>query len=475
MMQHNQRGGIALIVGFALIPLSFLFIFVIDALRIELIQNKMDHALKIFLNQTPYPENTDELQSKIIIPPKYLGSHDFTVLLTDNNLSLTATVDSLLPGRDHFAITVIRKLKDQQPRYVVLAIDCFSDKDDDPNFSRIKQAIRNFLDRQKDLLIAKKLFVALIPYAGSVNIGQQYVNEVIFPAESILSRSATKKRDDFLRKSSKNAALTTSSSKKYFQPTATALCWKGCISTKADWDSNPFFEENYLPYFWPSTFGQRYEKNNKLINVPIRGKNYIVLGNNNWKHATIEDEMPVNNYGFPLGPNLGCPPPLTFFTSNYDTLVHELNNITQINRSGSLPDLALAAAEWVISQAPEESNKSILLIKNTKHLLYDWPGPIGKNINDSYNFPAAPGAPVAEFYPYCDYCGYGGIKHSFKNTIEERTISNINKTQTRKTNIAILTKSSDFQEKIGNKLDKDAAIKVQLFIEEDIETFLLSH
>lgn len=174
--------------------------------------------------------------------------------------------------------------------------------------------------------------------------------------------------------------------------------WKGTVRGDNDWNLNGTVPTTPL-YTSPASvfFGDNYQKNS---------------GN------------PDGNYG--VGPNLGCPIPMLPLTASQTTVLNTINNMKASFRGGTMINVGLASAWWMISPnwrglwpiastLPQDYGKTlkiIVLMTDGQNQWYDWP------VGD-------PGQPdtTHTYQADADYTGYGRLGEgrigttNFGNTI----------------------------------------------------------
>ena len=137
------------------------------------------------------------------------------------------------------------------------------------------------------------LYVGVVPYVASVNIGTQHANWI----ENLAARPvAPKAWGDYL-------------------PTT----WKGCVmaqSSTQDSDDDPIATNGMLsPFFWPSST------------------------DNTWPQSGTVSQIPQTNLAF--GPNLGCGPPITPLTAAHSVVDRAVDDLDAWNRGGTMANLGL--------------------------------------------------------------------------------------------------------------------------------------
>ena len=244
----DETGTIAIMFAFAVIPILISIGVAIDFNRSITVQSNLLNALDAALLAAANPKiSPDEIEqrAKAIFEANYRPTHtnaktvnlDFNIVETVDRREITASaqqsIDLLfgkLLGMDRLVTaansTVIQK---RLPVEIALVLDISSSMRAKSRMKNLKLAADKFIDFMLDLPFADQLVrIAIVPYGGTVNIGQSF--------KDLLTRSERQR----LRRAGRT--------------------WNGCIEIDGDdMSGDTFSDGQYLavPNFW------KWNENNK--------------------------------------------------------------------------------------------------------------------------------------------------------------------------------------------------------------------
>jgi Flp pilus assembly protein TadG len=167
------------------------------------------------------------------------------------------------------------------------------------------------------------LWVAVVPYAASVNVGRQHM--------------------DWLRGGAEALAPFAAFGHVATRPGGHPLAWKGCVLARADGadetDATPI-DAPLDPLFWPSS-GEE----------PAAGASaHFTLAENVWPvDAEVDERNEAQNNGF--GPNLGCGSAILPLTSSYAAVSAKVAEMQPWHRGGTMANVGLVWGWRTLSPA----------------------------------------------------------------------------------------------------------------------------
>jgi len=219
-----------------------------------------------------------------------------------------------------------------------------------------------------DREVVDDFWVALVPYAATVNIGTSHA--------------------DWLQN---------------YDPAAYApTVWRGCVEARpAPQDSTdaPPADLAWNPHFWPST-----------IDDFAAERAAGMKGDNDW--PPVDEANAAQNEG--TGPNLGCGPAITSLVQEKTAVHAAISEMEPWHRGGTMANLGLAwgwrtvsprwrgqwggatPADMPLDYEAPLMDKVVILLTDGQNQWYDWPDGL-------------PGKPDAGTYPDADYTAYGRL------------------------------------------------------------------
>jgi hypothetical protein len=434
----DQRGAVMAIVGLAIIPLFAVIGLAIDAGRGYMLKSKLSYAIdaaglaggRAF--ETDLRETDIDMFFDANFPPGYMGAvlepgHPM-VTFDDEESTITIEATATIPTRfmnvagihemSVSARTVIRR--ELQGMELVLVMDNTGSMRSGGKIDAMKDAASELIDilfGSRDEV--ENFYVGLVPYAATVNIGDQH-------SDWLTGYDA----DDFL-------------------PTT----WKGCVEAR-DYpnDSNDATpdEEAWAPFLWESTRRKYwsdgyYGANNPDVNdgdgdgLDDDGNPFPLGGDNEWDPAGAESALRLDNDAYQntgTGPNLGCPPAITPLITSKADVQAAIDDMGPWHRGGTMANLGLAWGWRVLSpnwrglwggDSPEglpldyhtlNMHKVIILLTDGNNEWYDWPGTNDSNCGNRSPYMGLPGQnsyasgvcnTYAGYFPGADYTAYGRL------------------------------------------------------------------
>lgn len=241
-------------------------------------------------------------------------------------------------------------------------------------------------------------WVALVPYAATVNIGGDKTGwlDAWDPADYLPPawEAATNYTEDAFASYDGlpyQALTDNSGAQPDINPSdwqvLPAISWKGCVEARpAPFDQNDALPgaQAFVHQYWPSTMG---------VYTPD-------TGDNDWDWANIDEANEAQNDG--LGPNLGCGPAITPLIAS-KTAVHDaIDEMEPWHRGGTMANLGLAWGWRVLSPTwqgmwggatPAElpldydtplMDKVAVILTDGVNQWYDWPTGLPNNPDADY-------------------------------------------------------------------------------------------
>jgi Flp pilus assembly protein TadG len=433
-LAQDQRGAVMMIVGLAIIPLFAVIGLAIDGGRGYMLKSKLSYAIDAAGLAGGRSFDTDLREEDIAMffeanfPSGYMGSvldpGNPVVTFDDEENTITIEARATIPTRfmnvagvhemQVAARTVIRR--ELQGMELVLVMDNTGSMRSGGKIDAMKDAATNLID----ILYGSRdevddFYVSLVPYAATVNIGDEHT--------------------DWLTGYDAND----------FSPTA----WRGCVEARNyPNDSNDALPEveAWSPFLWQSTLDQ-YENpyhdpgaGSYDEDEPETWGEYL-NGDNQWNPDGPESDLKLDNDLYQndaTGPNLGCPPAITPLVTSKATVQAAIAEMAPWHRGGTMANLGLAWGWRVLSpqwrgywggDTPEElpldyhtanMHKVVILLTDGVNEWYDWPGATWTvSGEDHYSglpgdnlYPTSPSNYRNEFksdYPGADYTAYGRL------------------------------------------------------------------
>jgi Flp pilus assembly protein TadG len=398
----EQRGGVAAIMGLAIIPLFAVVGLAIDTGRGYMLKSKLSYAIDAAGLAGGRAFDTDLREEDIAMffeanfPTNYMGSEllpDNPVVTFDdaNNriiIEATATVPTAFMGvvgvheMTISARTVIqRELRGME---LVLVMDNTGSMRGNGGMVAMKPAATELIEiLYGDRETVPQFWVGVVPYVASVNIGTQH--------------------EDWL----------TGYDADDYAPTT----WKGCIEAREyprDSNDDPPDVEGWTPYLWRSTLNE-YPNPYWVDPGDANGDGHAdqddwptfsasnpatwgpyIPGDNEWDPDGAESDLNLDNdlyQNWGTGPNLGCGPAITPLVASKTTILSAIDEMAPWHRGGTMANLGLAWGWRVLSprwrgfwdgDLPDElpldydvqnMEKVVILLTDGNNEWYDWPGP----------------------------------------------------------------------------------------------------
>jgi len=374
-----------------------------------------------------------------------LGTPQITISSNNSvvNVSVTATVNTTfasLFGVGQFNINANAQTQvTSTGAEVVLALDNTGSMSGSPMAGEIAAAniLVNTLYGSASNDTVNGLWVAVVPYSTTVNIN--------IPGLTATNWLTTRGQ----------AQVQNRNLYPNIAPTATSVGgrWMGCIEARTPNAFASYGYTNYLagmdstdtpptsnatkftPFLYPSTMIHKYVYGTPLnrgttaaatiaLGTPPWGATGSTRGDNDWKlNGTVPAGSnldfgdnysltgnPDGNYG--VGPNLGCPIPMLPLTASQTTVLNTINNMKATFRGGTMINVGLASAWWMISprwrglwpiaatlpQDYDKTLKIVVLMTDGQNQWYDWPVGVPGQPNTTQPYQAD-----------ADYTGYGRL------------------------------------------------------------------
>jgi Putative Flp pilus-assembly TadE/G-like len=478
----EQRGGVAAIMGLAIIPLFAVVGLAIDTGRGYMLKSKLSYAIDAAGLAGGRAFETDLREEDIAMffeanfPTGYMGSELLPghpiVTFDDVNNRIIIEARATLPthfmsvaGIQDFEVsarTVIqRELRGME---LVLVMDNTGSMRGNGGMAAMKPAATDLINiLYGDRETVPQFWVGVVPYAASVNIGTQH--------------------EGWLTGFDPDAYLPTE--------------WKGCVEARAfprdSNDDTPDIEP-WRPLLWQTT-RQQYEnpywtyaptafvKVVKSTSVSHTISSNVIYqqggpsgtptivqysasnpatwgrwlnGDNEWDPSGPESALKLDNDLYQnegTGPNLGCGPAITPLVASKTTILNAIDEMAPWHRGGTMANLGLAWGWRVLSprwrglwdgdlpdELPldyEEPNmeKVVILLTDGNNEWYDYPGITfqwggsGANhftgIPGSNQYPTSPSNWRSQFqttWPGADYTAYGRLSEGRLGTTNPNSV-----------------------------------------------------
>ncbi len=422
---EDQRGGVMMIVGLAIIPLFAIIGLAIDGGRGYMLKSKLSYAIDAAGLAGGRAFDTDLRTQDIMMyfnanfPSGYMGAQlaagNPLITFDDDAKTITIVATATIPTRfmrvagiqdmTVSARTVIKR--ELQGLELVMVMDNTGSMRGNGGMAAMKPAattLINVLYGSREEV--PNLWVGLVPFVASVNVGPQHT--------------------DWLTGYNSTAYLPTE--------------WKGCVEARAtpnDSNDAPPDDELFVPYLWETTLNHYANPyyaagaGSYNQNTPSTWGQYLV-GDNEWNPAGPKSALKLNNDLYQnegTGPNLGCGPAITPLLASKTTILDAIDEMAPWHRGGTMSNLGLAWGWRVLSprwrglwggDTPDElpldyhtvnMHKVVILLTDGNNEWYDWPG-ITWTVSSQQRRSGIPGA---NQYP----TSLGGFNYQnyFKNTL----------------------------------------------------------
>ena len=427
---RDQRGVVAIIVGFAIIPLAAALGLSIDGARGYMLQSRLSYAVDSAGLAGGRAFDTDLREDDVIaffeanFPPGYMGSEitggEPDVIFDDQAGTITIEAEATMPtslmsviGIDELTISARAVIQRQVPGMeLVLVMDNTGSMRGGGKMSAMKDAattLVNILYGDRETI--DDFYVGLVPYSATVNIGNGRV--------------------DWMDGFNPNDFLPSS--------------WKGCVEARPypndSNDARPQVEK-WRPYLWPTTFEQ-YPNPHHVAGAGDYDEDdpetwgEFLNGDNQWDpdgpQSDLKEDNNDQNDG--TGPNLGCGPAITPLIASKTDVQAAIDEMLPWHRGGTMANLGLAWGWRVLSpewrgmwggDTPNDlpkgynepnSTKAVILLTDGVNQWYDWPGKkwtiSGEDhysgIPGSNKYPGSHDNDFKATWPGADYTSYGRL------------------------------------------------------------------
>lgn len=173
-----------------------------------------------------------------------------------------------------------------------------------------------------DKQVVDKMWIGLVPYVATVNIGKN------------------------------NSSWLTSLNQSNYSPST----WKGCIEARGTAemsDNTPAVGGKWAPYFWADNSDNDWQctlskgKCSLAVTTSCGNTSNIYSGQNATTKWFINENQCAANNG--TGPNLGCPSPITPLTQSRTTVTNAISAMEAWHRGGTFSNIGLSWGWRVIS------------------------------------------------------------------------------------------------------------------------------
>lgn len=288
----------------------------VDLARIDLAQQRLQSAVDAATLGSSRGMAEDDLDGnarKLFaanFPPGYLGAavDDFTVQVSSDAtglqaLTIVSTIDlpsiTLSFGRRlgfgvkrlHASATAQRRVRTTE---LAMVLDNTGSLAGQP-IKDLRTAAQNLSDTLfNGAEQVPGLYVAIVPYVATVNIGTQHTGWVVDPATRTTPPKAWSD----------------------YSPST----WKGCVRAESapndQTDATIAQSGKLTPFFWESASDNKWPQSGKVKETPANG-----------------------NTGY--GPNLGCGPPITPLTASRTVVNNAITKLDAWNRGGTMANVGL--------------------------------------------------------------------------------------------------------------------------------------
>lgn len=471
----KDKGMVAIIYALALVPVFGMLGLAIDVGRDyyvhSVITGAVDSAAIAAVKAGGTANNMTQQATAIFnanIPPNFIGTISGpTVQISGNNqivnVSATAKIDTTfmqILGKKSISATATSQAQASTTgAEVVLALDNTGSMYGGPMSDEITaaQTLVNIIYGGANVDTVSGLWVGVVPYSTTVNINMpgfsptnwlttagkaQAANTNLFPTVASSSTSVGGRWMGCIEARAVRPSTMTASN-------YTAYGYTNYAAGLDASDTPPTSDSTrFIPFFYPSTMIHNYVFNQPVnrgttststnaLGTPPWGNTGSTRGDNDWRlNGTVPSGSGLHfgdNYNWSgsdgntgVGPNLGCPIPMLPLTASQTTVQQTISNMKATFRGGTMINVGLAAAWWMISPQwrgmwpgvdptlPQDYGKPlkvIVLMTDGQNQWYDWPTGV-------------PGAPATQNYSVdADYTGYGRLAEgrsgttNFNNTV----------------------------------------------------------
>lgn len=377
-LRRDEKGAVAIIVGLAILPLFFAMGASIDVAIAYYLKARLGHsvdAAALAVGST-ISDDIDVLDDRARAffaanyPDQSIGwVHDIDVRVVDDviTVSAQATFDTFFLKvfqkpqiTVNAAAEVIRAIKGLE---VALVLDNTGSMRSHNNIGALRTASEDFIEILfGHETVHPKLYVAIVPYAASVNPGPEAFGGVTAPTPpSWWPDPADPNYVPFVHTPD------------------TGQGWKGCVIERTGDDL--MGDDNtggWTPFAWE----------------PEVSNNYDI---NDMANTVLYDPGTYQNGG--TGPNLGCPSPIVPLTNVKSDLIDTVRGLDAWHRGGTMSDMGMAWGRRVLSpEAPfteglpwdeERWEKAIVMMTDGQSQFYqlpgeDWPNDRNSSVNSDY-------------------------------------------------------------------------------------------
>ncbi|NQV22543.1 MAG: pilus assembly protein [Rhodospirillales bacterium] len=349
----SRQGGIAVIFAVSLIPLAVMGGLAIDVSQAYLVKNRLSHSLDAAGLAVGASTGTDQELQQIMLdyfnanyPAHEIGTPATPVMtIVDNTITLTATAEvqmSLmsLVGFDSIDVASVTEItREVKGLEVALVLDNTGSMNSSGKIDALKDASNDLIEILfGSKPIHDKLYVSLVPFVTTVNIGQA------------------------------NSSYVDNLGAFDYAPDV----WKGCVEARDYPDDTLDSGGLWKPYFWEaetyyaptsrnftrsSSCKNRYWKPPApaVYPLPPLGDPYrTTMAPFPAGGTTYLDTSPINT----LGPNQACPQALTPLTNVKQNLLDDISQMTPWMGNGTMVNLGLGWGWRTVSpEAPFTEGK----------------------------------------------------------------------------------------------------------------------
>lgn len=403
-LSRNKRGAVAVFVAAGIVPLVGMVGFGTDAARGYMVRAKMHQALDAAglagARAITEPDRDMEIQQFFDsnFPPNYLNATITgpTILADETEGRVTLEISASVPtsfmrilGFEEMNISA-RTVVQRAVRGMELTL--IMDNTGSMRSSGKMQTMKDAAHLLIDTLYGTRptvddLWVALVPYAATVNIGSNRTGwlQNYDPADYLPTpwNGATNYNNGDFAEFAGVPYKSIQNGNGNRQPNANPawwdeidpVSWKGCVLARTGGDDMTDALPGPSPFtaqFWPPTLGV-----------------YAGTGDNDWDWEQIDEANGAQNNG--LGPNLGCGPTLTSLVDAQATVHTAIDEMQPWHRGGTMANLGLGwgwralspdwrgmwggntPADLPLDYDAPLTDKVVVLLTDGNNEWYDWP------------------------------------------------------------------------------------------------------
>ena len=426
----DQRGVVAIIVGFAIIPLAAILGLSVDGARAYMLKSKLSYSVDAAALAGGRAFDNDSREDDILaffeanFPTGYMNSELIggKPQVTFNNEANTITIEaeatiptSLMSvvGIDELSVSARAVVERQLPGMeLALVMDVTGSMRSGGKITAMKDAAATLVNiLYGDRETVENFWVGLVPYSATVNIGNNRISWM----------DGFKPND--------------------FKPSS----WKGCVEARSypndSNDARPQIEK-WQPFLWPTTFEQ-YLNPHHVVGAGDYDEDdpstwgEFLNGDNDWDPDGPQSDLKEanNDQNNGTGPNLGCGPAITPLIDSKTDVLDAIDEMLPWHRGGTMANLGLAWGWRVLSpdwqgmwggDTPrdlpkdyDEPNfvKAVILLTDGENQWYDWPGRTWRidgekhyaGIPGSNRYPDSYDDDFKAAWPGADYTAYGRL------------------------------------------------------------------